>query len=159
MWPRGRSARGERDWRGGGALSAGGTWSLGSPPSRSLECHLREARPHPGQRRALEGLCVHCIYGSCLSLLLKLNIPMFSCFGLIISGFPRHASCSVQFICWIHVVMAEGRQLTCSDSTRGCLSKVDALAERYFKCFVFFVVSIFVHPVEMCHSLYIFRDL
>lgn len=155
-WPQ-RTGREGLAWRR--SSECWGHLELGLPalqeprvPSQRVQA---SSRATPSPRRT----CVHCIYGSCLSLLSKFNIPMFSCFGLIISGFPRHAPCSVQFICWSHVVMTEGRQLTCSDSTRGCLSKVDALAERYFKCFVFFVVSIFVHPVGMCHSLYIFRHL
>lgn len=104
------------------ALRGGGSWSSGFRHYRNLECHLREPRPYQGQRGGPQGLYTYCIDGPYISRLLKLNILVFLCFGLIISRFP-HAFpilCRIQLICWIQVVMTRERQnrllSCCSDS-------------------------------------------
>ena len=74
-----------------GVLRDWGSWSSGFKHCRSLECHNRESRLYLEQCGAIEGFYTYCIYGSYdVSFLLKLNILIFLCFGLICIPYPSH---------------------------------------------------------------------
>lgn len=69
---------------------------------------------------------------------------------------------TIKFICYIQVVMTEGRQNWhfWSCCSQDCLNVIDVKwAGRHLEMFYVSFLCIFVHPVEMCHSVYIFRRL
>lgn len=142
-----------------GVLRGWGSWSPGFEHSAEPWMPYRECRPYCGQRGAISVSHTLSMASYDASFLWKLNILMLLCFGLIC--FP-HPPSSHNIVYLLYSGSDDGRQNWhfWSCCSQDCLNVIDVKwAGRHLEMFYVSFLCIFVHPVEMCHSVYIFRRL